>query len=352
MYIIATIGPKSSREEIIDKVINGGVDGIRLNFSHGRYHTIESTIDYLRRSGKGVFIMADLQGNKVRVSRELKEFFYAEENKIIYFCSEEDYKELTNVWKLEEKLVPLNIGRQSLIKGSFKKIFMKDGTMEFQILSRTKKLIKTKVKTGGMIRAEKGCNLPGIDRKNWGLSLKDKEDIDYALSKKVEIICYSYCCYKEECKEFKEYIEGKFKRGTIDFMPKLWGKIETKEGVDNLKEILEYLDGVVLGRGDLVPETNLFHIPVLQNLVANALRNSPKELIIATHVFDSMKIDIKPTVNELNDIYYLLTQGVDGFLLTSETTIGNNHQVVVKTLKNVVEFYLDIINKRKKNKNH
>lgn len=348
MYIIATIGPKSSKEDIIEKIIKGGAEGLRLNFSHGEYGRIEEIVDYVRKNSKNIFIMGDLQGNKVRVSRILKDFFYAQDGKCIYFCSEDDFIDISKGWRLDERLVPLNINRENVVNGSYKKIYMKDGTMEFEILARTKKLVKTKVKRGGMIRAEKGCNLPGIDRKNWGLSNKDKEDIDYALSKNIEVICYSFCCYKDECLDFKEYIESKYNQGIIGYMPKLWGKIETKEGVENLKDIIGVLDGVVLGRGDLVPETNLYHIPILQDKIVNTLKNSSKDLIIATHVLDSMKDDIKPTVNELNDIYALLKQGVDGFILTGETTIGNNHQGVVKTLKAVVDFYSNIIEKKKK----
>ncbi|SHI89846.1 pyruvate kinase [Clostridium cavendishii DSM 21758] len=350
MYIIATIGPKSSNEDMLEKIIKGGATCIRLNFSHGGYGRIEDTIDYLRRYSKNTLIMGDLQGNKVRVSMLLTEAFYAKEGKVIYFCSEDDYYEIKSKWKLDERLVPLNIGRDHIVNGSYKKLYMKDGTMEFSIMARTQKLVKTKVKSGGMIRAEKGCNLPGINRKNWGLSIKDKEDIDYALSKNIDILCYSYCCYKEECLEFKEYVFSKYNLGVINKIPKLWGKIETKEGVENLKDILEILDGIVVGRGDLVPETNLYHIPILQDKIVLTAKNFNKDIIIATHVLDTMKEEFKPTVNELNDIYILLKHGVSGFILTSETTIGKNHFATAKTLKSVVDFYSKIINKGKNNR--
>lgn len=345
MHIIATIGPRSSSEEVIDKIILGGATVIRINLSHGNYQDISGAIGYIRNKYENVKILMDLQGNKVRVSKQIVTQFKAVEESNIYFCSEEDYEECLK--KLDKNsVIPLNVGRDTVLNSGLKKIFMKDGTMEFVVVEATELFIKTKVKIGGMVRAEKGCNLPGISRKGWGLTDKDNEDIKFAIKENVDILCYSYCSYEDECREFKRVVFSKLK--TKQMVPKLWGKIETKEGVNNIINVAKELDGVVIARGDLVPETGLLNIPIIQDKIAHTLKGKNKDVVVATNVLNSMKFSTKPTVNELNDIYTMVKNGVTGFMLTGETTVGKNHKEVVQLLKKTIEYYEGVFKKAKK----
>ncbi|MPQ43614.1 pyruvate kinase [Clostridium tarantellae] len=347
MHLIATIGPRSSQPEIIDKIIEGGINTIRINLSHGIYENIDEAVKYIRAKYNDINILMDLQGNKIRVSNKLKTSFRATEKSNIYFCSEDDYESyLRN--KKYNNLIPLNISRNILLSKSFKKIYMKDGTMEFITLGKENYTIKTLVKIGGIVRAEKGCNLPGIDRSGWGLTEKDIRDIEYALSRNVDIISYSYCCNKIQCKELKENIFAKLKNKQA--IPKIWGKIETKDGIDNIKEISQELDGVVIARGDLVPETHLLNIPIIQDKIVNSLKGEFKEIIVATNVLNSMKNNNLPTINELSDIYTLIKGGATGFMLTGETTVGKKHKEVVSLLKQVTDYYKEVLKKAKKKK--
>lgn len=345
MHIIATIGPRSSGEDVIDKIILGGATVIRINLSHGNYQDISDAIGYIRNKYENIKILMDLQGNKVRVSKQIITQFKAMEDSDIYFCSEEDYEECLKSLN-KNFVIPLNVNRETVLNSNLRKIFMKDGTMEFIVVETTKLYIKTKVKIGGMVRAEKGCNLPGISRKGWGLTDKDKEDIEFAIKEKVDILCYSYCSYEDECREFKRLVFSKLK--TKQMVPKLWGKIETKEGVQNIVNVAKELDGVVIARGDLVPETGLVNIPIIQDKIAHSLKGKNKEIVVATNVLNSMKFSSKPTVNELSDIYGMMKNGVTGFMLTGETTVGKNHREVVQLLKQTIEYYEGIINKVKK----
>ena len=345
MHIIATIGPRSSGDEIIDKIVLGGATVIRINLSHGNYQDISSAIGYIRNKYENVKILMDLQGNKVRVSNQIVTQFKANEDRDIYFCSEEDYVECLKGLD-KNSIIPLNVARDTVINSGLKKIFMKDGTMEFIVVESTNLFIKTKVKIGGMVRAEKGCNLPGISRKGWGLTDKDRVDIDFAIKENVDILCYSYCSYEDECREFKRVVFSKLR--TKQMVPKLWGKIETKEGVNNIVNVAKELDGVVIARGDLVPETGLINIPIIQDKIAQSLKGKNKDIVVATNVLNSMKFSTKPTVNELNDIYTMMKNGATGFMLTGETTVGKNHREVVQLLKQTSEYYEGIINKIKK----
>lgn len=344
MNIIATIGPRNCKPKAIDEIVEGGCNIIRINLSHGNYDDIKDILLYIRKNYKNIKILMDLQGNKIRVSKSIKDTFKIIKGDKVCFCSEDDYKEILSKGE-KEKVIPLNIGREFILNNKYKKVYMKDGTMEFDVLENTKDSIKTVTKIGGVVRGEKGCNLPGINRLGWKLTEKDKEDINFALNNGVDILCYSYCSYDSQCKEFKENVFKNIKQ--LGKVPKLWGKIETKEGIENIKSIAKELDGIVIARGDLVPEAGLFNIPIIQEKIIYSLKDIDKEIIAATNVLSSMKYSSKPTINELSDIYSLLKGGVTGFMLTGETTVGKNNREIVNTLNKTIKYYEKIIGKVK-----
>ncbi len=344
MNIIATIGPRNCKPNAIDEIISGGCNIIRINLSHGNYEDIENILIYIRKNYNRVKILMDLQGNKIRVSKSIKDTFKTAKGEIVYFCSEENYNTILSK-KKNSKIIPLSIGKQFILNDKYKKVYMKDGTMEFDVLENTEEYIKAVTKIGGVVRGEKGCNLPGINRLGWNLTKKDKNDINFALDNNVDILCYSYCSYDSQCKEFKERVFKSIKE--LGKVPKLWGKIETKEGIENIKLIANELDGIVIARGDLVPEAGLFNIPIIQEKIIYSLKGVKKDIVVATNVLNSMKYSVKPTINELSDIYSLIKNGVTGFMLTGETTIGRNSKEIVNTLSTTIKYYEKILNKGK-----
>ncbi|MGL4991118.1 MAG: pyruvate kinase [Sarcina sp.] len=349
MYLIATIGPRTCDDKTIDNIIQGGANTIRINLSHGKYDEIDKVIGYIRRNYNSVKILMDLQGHKIRVSNLLKKEFFLENNSLVYFCSEEIYDKLSNLDCINSngKIIPLNISVEQIKTFNNSKLYMKDATMRFKVLDiNPEGYIKTISKTSGMVRAEKGCNLPGISRDNLELSVKDKKDIQFALNEKVDILCYSYCSTQSDCENFKEEVFSALKRG--DKIPRLFAKVETKDAVKNIGLISELLDGVVIARGDLVPESDLYNMPIIQDTIINNLCKKNKEVIVATHVLSTMKKNgSKPSVPELNDIYNMVKKNISGFMLTSETTIGDNQYEIVKTLKFSINYYLEIMKKMK-----
>ncbi|WP_297520439.1 pyruvate kinase [uncultured Clostridium sp.] len=347
MYLIATIGPRSCENNIIDAIVKGGADTIRINLSHGKYDDIDKVIGYIRRNYHDVKILMDLQGHKVRVSHKLKKEFFADKGLVTYFCSQDDYESLVESHSGNEKIIPLNISSEQIRSVQLTKVYMKDGIMQFNVLENRDGIIKTITKIGGMVRAEKGCNLPGLQREHLDLTEKDKKDIQFALNEKVDILCYSYCSSESDCEKFKKQVFDTLRRG--DKIPRLFAKIETKEGVKNISVIAKALDGVVIARGDLVPESDLLALPIIQEKIVSTLNKQQKEVIVATHVLNSMKKKgTKPHISELSDIYNMIRKNVSGFMLTGETTIGDNQFEVVKTLKQVMDYYSKISEKIKK----
>lgn len=344
MDLIATIGPRSCDNKIIDSIIKGGANIIRINLSHGKYDEIDKVIGYIHRNYHDIKILMDLQGHKIRVSHKLIKEFFIEKNTVIYFCAEDKYESLIESTKKNEQVIPLNISSSQIKNIKFQKVYMKDGSMKFNVLKNEDAVIKTISKSSGMVRAEKGCNLPGISRENLDLTDKDKKDIEFALNEKVDILCYSYCSCENDCEKFKNQVFKSLKRG--DKIPKLFAKIETKEGVKNVAKIAESLDGAIVARGDLVPESDLYAMPVIQEKIVQNLSKKNKDVIIATHVLNSMKrYGGTPTINELADIYNMIRKNVSGFMLTGETTIGENQYEVVRTLKYAIDYY-EKVNKK------
>lgn len=338
MKILCTVGPNVNNTKTLTELIDNGMNVVRFNFSHVDYEQTKFLIKYIRNNHKDISIMQDLQGNKIRISNLFKKEIKVLPKDNVYFCSEEIYKTYGEKCNRENILVPLVFEGDFSLLNSSKCILMKDATMKFKILHRDKDIIRTSVIRGGILRAEKGVNAPGMDRRNMGLTKKDKSDIMWGLENGVDIMCLSYTCYPENIVELKEYIKhcSKYK----DFkMPKIWAKIESKEGIDNFKEILRESNGIMLGRGDLVAEVDILDLPKIQYELLNIMKKSKKDFIIATYILDSMRRNAIPTASEVNDIYNFLQNKVNGFMLAGEVSIGNNPILVVKTLKDIIDRY-------------
>lgn len=340
MKVIATIGPKYSNEEDIKKIIENGAEYIRINFSHCNYQLSSRIIHYIKENYPSVKIIGDIQGSKIRVSKELSTVFKVEKGEKVFFCPEECYGELRKIWAArKDKLIPLTY-HSSMLEGiELKKIYMKDGTMEFTVKNRTGNLIECTVITGGVIRGEKGCNIPGAKRDESLISKKDREDILYCLVNKIDIILYSFVGGRKDLIQVKNIISRQLVNMPKRHNPLLWAKIETERGMNHVKEIVEECDGIVIGRGDLVPETNLYKIPFTQHNAIRVGKKYEKDTIIATHLLDSLKDDITPTLSEVNNIFYLIMAGATGFMLTGETTVGKNPFLAIKILRNILRMY-------------
>ncbi len=214
---------------------------------------------------------------------------------------------------------------------------MKDATMEFAVKGSIKEdIIAALVVKGGVIRQEKGLNFPKMDRSGLGLSKKDKEDISWALSNKIDIICLSFVTCQAEVNECRLLVGASSKKECI---PKIWAKIETQEGLDNIDEILNASDGIMLGRGDLSAEVGVLDLPKYQDMLLVKMSQCSKELIIATYVLETMKHNKVPSVAECLDIYHSLKQNVSGFMLAGEVGIGKHPLEAITALKALIERY-------------
>ncbi|MBB6622204.1 pyruvate kinase [Clostridium gasigenes] len=339
MHIIATIGPKSMEKHVLKEFIESGADIFRLNCSHFNEDEFNKIINYARDINKDINIVADLCGKKIRISEDLTKVYKIFDGEYVYFCGEDFYSIIETESMNDMKLIPLTVKAESLINSDIKNISLKDNTMNFEIIEKKQGVIKAKVISGGVIRGGKGCNIPELDKSDVFLTNKDKADIDWALSKGIDIICQSYVDDKSDIDIVNKYIKSKIGKGNKYKKPKIWAKVETQLGMENLNSISNRVDGIVIGRGDLVPECGMLNSIELQNDAITDLVHKGSPVIIATHLLNSMKNGDRPTLPEIESIYTFVKSGVSGFMLAGETSIGRTPTKTIKFLKEVISRY-------------
>lgn len=331
MIIIATLGPSLKIRWVLQETLKSGVDVVRFNFAHGNKAEFASALNDIRNIKNDVHILQDLAGKKIRVSNLLKEVKKVYKGDKVIFCSEDEFLELKHK---EEFIIPLNISIKDILNDNIKDISMKDNTMNFKSLSLCTNGIIAKVVNGGVIRAGKGCNIKGFRRKDFSLTQKDRKDISWGAENSVDIVCQSFVEGAKDISNLKKCI-AKYK----GYNPKIFAKIETEEGIKNALEIIRVSDGIVIGRGDMVSETSLREVPVDEEMIIKMCKEENKDVIVGTHVLDSMINGDSANLPELEAIFNHVKMGVSGVLLAGETSIGRYPVKSVKFLKNIINYY-------------
>ena len=338
MYIIGTVGPNIKDRTVLKGIIDSGVNALRFNFIHGSATEFLEILKMAKEIKNNIEIILDLSGTKVRVSSDFEYIYKIYDDEEIYFCGEDKYYEIKkDINKTKIKIIPLNIKNKILNEKIYEQIGIKDNTMIFNVVGNKDGLIRVITVKGGIIRKGKGCNIKNLERKTLSLSERDKEAILWGIKNKVDVICQSFVEEKEDIKEIKSF----FKSSALkESKPRLWAKIETFNGVNNIKSILSEVDGIVIGRGDLIPETSIEDTPIYEEkIIKEVLKNEGKDIIIATHLFNSMKSGKMPSISEVESIYNFINDGVTGFLLAGETSVGKAPIKTVEFLNKLIIKY-------------
>lgn len=342
MKVITTVGSNLKSIDDVIKYIKGGTNIFRFNFSHINYEKSDLFISFLKSNYPEVSIIADLQGNKIRISSKLSSEFKILQGEKICFCLEESFNNFHTQGHIEKKkVIPVSfIGNfKYLTRGEI--ILLNDGNTRLRIdsIKDDGKIILSTVLEGGLIRAGKSINIPSVNKSIPCLSSKDLNDLLWAAKKQVPIITIPYVSKSEDIETVKKILSTYVEEGILEELPLIWGKIETLVSDPSLRDIINVVDGVVIGRGDLTREVPLHLIPEYQNKIILNCNKIHKPVVLSNSILTSMYSKKSPNINEVNELYSYINQNVYGVILCDEVTTGNYPLNTLRFLKAFISYY-------------
>ena len=328
--ILATVGPSVFGEEKLKEMVYAGVNGFRLNFSHGTYDERDEQIRIIRKyaaeRGKSVAIVQDLQGPKIRLG-DIKDNHYdiktGDEIILDYAVTEHDGGNVLPVqYNLAEKV---KVGEP---------ILLFDGKVEgitTEIVSKT--AIKIKAENDGFVMSRKGINLPDTDMGGDIITEKDMADIEFGASRDFDYVAMSFIQSAEDIEKLRQIMVS------YGSTAQIIAKIETKKAVmddKTMEDIVKATDGIMVARGDLAYEAGAEIVPIVQRKLIALCRQYSKLCIVATQMMGSMVDNPRPTRAEVSDVATAVLLGTDVVMLSDETANGKYPIETVKEMKKVI----------------
>ncbi len=327
--IVATLGPASSTDAMVEKLVIAGLNVARINMSHADQATHRQSIQRVRRIADqlkmSVGVLADLQGPKLRVGQfENDEPVMLESGQAITLqaSSERGNVELITT-PSEPLLAALAIGDMVLIN---------DGAIRLQVKDRQdEQTVQCVVIQGGKLSERKGINVPDTDLTFSALTEKDKEDALFALKEGADFIALSFVRTAQDVRDLKEFIT---EHGYS--VPPIIAKIEKPKALDNIDEILEEVYGLMVARGDLGVEIPAAKVPVVQKQLIEKAAKAQKPVIVATQMLESMIHSANPTRAEVSDVANAIFDGADAVMLSAESAAGDYPVEAVQMMRQVI----------------
>ncbi|MDH5402824.1 MAG: pyruvate kinase [Candidatus Heimdallarchaeota archaeon] len=307
--IVGTIGPASDTPEMLEKLIDVGLDVVRLNLSHGTHDDHRKRFETIRDVNDQIPILMDLSGPKIRVG-QMEKAVTLEKDQSLIITSE-------NVVGTKEKF---SISYPDLINQAIvgNHLFINDGLIEVEVIEKKKSELICKVIAGGPMSSRKGVNTPGIPIQLYAPTKKDLKDIAFSSKLEPDFFSVSFVRRKEDLAAVREEIA----LYTTDEIP-LISKIEHQDGLDNLDDVLKHSNGIMVARGDLGVELPPETIPMIQSRLVKRCNELAMPCIVATQMLESMVNSPKPTRAEASDVATAILQGADAVMLSAETATGN-----------------------------
>ena len=326
--IIATIGPASRSEPILEQIIAAGVDICRLNFSHGSQEAHAETFHRIRhaaaKANKVVSILQDLSGPKIRTGR-LKDGKPVElrDGETVSILAGDGEGDGRRIYTTYAELV-----RRAKPGGKF---LIDDGKIQLLVERTDGKEIVAAVLEGGVLDEHKGINAPGVQLSTEALTAKDIDDLRFGAKLGVDMVALSFVRTADDMWQARQILN----EAGAPTIP-LIAKIERPEALDHLDEILKVSQGVMVARGDLGLEMPLERVPTAQKEITRKARTAGIPVIVATQVLESMRLEARPTRAEASDAANAVDDGVDAIMLAGETAVGLYPVRTVETLDAII----------------
>ncbi len=327
--IICTLGPASDSMTILRHMMRSGMDVVRLNFSHGSHKDHAGRIAAVRRLNqkyrRHIRILQDLEGYRIRIGRLKAPVPLKKRQTVLLSNLPKTASACVLPFDYEGSLT--DIRRDSLI-------YIDDGQMALRVKEVTRRFLKTEVIIPGIVRERKGINIPGVRLAFKGLTAKDRRDIAFGISHRVDFIAQSFVRDARDIRHVREALAGCQEC-------KIIAKIENEEGIRNIDGILDVTDGIMIARGDLGVSMPIYEVPVWQKRIIKKCKQRRRFVITATQMLESMTEHLRPTRAEVSDVANAVLDGSDYVMLSGETAAGRYPVETVKMMNQIIKFTED-----------
>jgi pyruvate kinase len=327
--IVATLGPATSKKEVLRSMINAGVDVFRINFSHADYDDVAERVKMIRELNEeldtNTSILADLQGPKLRVGVMAGDVVVSPGDEITFVTGKPFEGTAERVY-MNYQQFPRDVK-------AGERILLDDGKLMFEVVKTNgEDEVLAKVIQGGPLKSKKGVNLPNTNISLPALTKKDIKDAEFAISLEVDWIALSFVRFSQDLIDLQNII-NKHSAYKIPII----AKIEKPEAVENIDKIIAYCDGIMVARGDLGVEVPAHEVPLIQKQLVLRAKKARIPVIIATQMMETMITSLTPTRAEVNDVANSVMDGADAVMLSGETSVGNYPVEVIEKMSSILK---------------
>jgi pyruvate kinase len=310
--IVATIGPASASKEVMEEMIEAGMNVARINFAHGDFGGHKQVIDNLRAAsravGRRIAILADLPGPKIRIGQLAVEPVELQPGSLFTLT--------TRSIVGDAKRVSVSFARLTEVLRPGNPLFLNDGLIQLETISVEGQEVTCRVLVGGELRSRKGVNLPGIDLGISAFTDHDRECLKFASAQGLDAVSQSFVESATDIDAVREAAAA------MGYNPLIIAKIERSNALLHMDDILAAADGIMVARGDLGVEIPIEQIAIVQKRLIRSANRAGKPVITATHMLESMTENRRPTRAEATDVANAVLDGTDCVMLSEESAMG------------------------------
>ena len=334
--IIVTLGPATESIEQLARLVQAGVDVIRLNMAHGTVAWVSEVVGRIRKVssdlGRHVAVMMDVKGPEIRtgtVSSPLS----LQAGSVLEFHTESSTAGHGDGRVHSSGVVSVSVNYPDFARdvevGTT--VLVDSGLLRMRVVGKEPDCVRCEVLTPGMLGSRRHINLPGIEVNLPSITKKDKLDLQAGVQAGIDFVALSFVRYSKDVHTLRSYLDE------LGSKARIVAKIEEHSGVRNMEEIICAADAVMVARGDLGIEIDYHKLPLVQTQLVQACQAEGKPVIIATHLLESMIHSPMPTRAEISDVSNAVRERADAVMLSGETTTGAYPLESVEVLKQIIE---------------
>ncbi|MFA6889544.1 MAG: pyruvate kinase [Bacilli bacterium] len=338
--IICTIGPACESAVMLKKLVENGLDCARLNFSHGNHEEHRIRIERIKQLRTDLNIalpiLLDTKGPEIRLGTFQDGAVDVQAGQLFTFNINSKTIGTNNQVAIScpQLYEDISVGTTLLVD---------DGKVGFEVIELKDGMIGTKVINGGRLSNRKSVNVPNVSINLPYMSEQDQLDILFGISQDVDFIAASFARNEEDMKDLRTFLD---KNGGERI--KIFAKIENRQGINHVDDILKYVDGIMIARGDMGVEVPFKELPFIQKQIIKKCYRAGKHVITATQMLESMTKNPRPTRAEVSDVANAIYDGTTIIMLSGETAMGDYPVESVTAMAEIAESTEQAINYKKR----